>query len=173
MDQNQVMMPGAQGAYLNPNPGAQGAYLNPNPGAQGAYLNPTPGAWSQTQDNTGDVSWLKQALLNTIVGYNKMIKSRTASKKAYSWASTKASNAWNKQNNSVPETVSGAEKRRSVILAALRSLENYPNIENAGFMSATSSAYRTTMSKMSNMFSRKTQGGKLRRGTRKHRKSRK
>ena len=140
--------------------------------------------YSQTQDNTGDYSWLRQNLLGVIVTYNKMIKTRTLAKKGSRYLSTKASNYWNKQNNEVPETASAQEKRVQVIDQALTSLlpQNYErttgkSIAEAGVVDVGKGLGSTMYNKSSSMYNRffgtKRQGGKLKRGTRKNKRSKK
>jgi len=113
--------------------------------------------------------------------------------------STQASNYWNKQNESVPEIESAKAKREYIIGQALNSLlpNNYKlatgkSIADAGALSYASGLGKTAYNKTSQMGNRaytgmnnwynrtfkkspqpSVQGGKLRRGTRKHRKSRK
>jgi hypothetical protein len=156
--------------------------------------------YSQTEDNTGDNSWLRTNLLGVIATYNKMIKARTLARKGSAYMSTQASNYWNKQNESVPEIESAKAKREYIISQALNSLlpNNYmlatgKSIADAGALSYASGVGKTVYNKTSQMGNRAytgmrnlynstfrrspqpgVQGGKLRRkGTRKHRKSKK
>jgi hypothetical protein len=150
--------------------------------------------YSQTQDNTGDYSWLRQNLLGVIVTYNKMIKTRTLARKGSAYMSTQSSNYWNKQNNEVPEIESAKDKRAYVISQALTSLlpNNFMETEHKSIADANAldlgkglgktmynkgsqmanRAY-TGMSNMWGRMTRRTQGGKLKRGTRKNRRSKK
>ena len=69
---------------------------------------------------------LKQQLLITIASYNKLMKAKTATKKFFN-------------RNKDQQVSSGAPMRKQAIKAALASLYNDPNIENAGVMSTLTS----------------------------------